>query len=574
MTRKYLLWGVLLFAAAPAVPQKPAPLFPVIAMAPADPLAYRTLALDAKSAFDAGDYAKAETLYRRATDLYPIEWQNWRYLAASLRLQDKWREAIAAYDRLIALSGTYIGSGHYWQAVGYAKLGERVNAIRTLRVMIEQDHEINRPGLALDENLKPLWGDPEFRALVTPTLPGGTDRVAGWRADLSYLVSEIQRLSPDHRDKPLPASTRALVDSLDTDIPTLSDQQIFTRLSEVVGSLHQNHTMFWGAPPPDAPGAKARVETSYLPVQLYAFPDGIYVVGANAPQAGLIGSRVEAVGGTPIAEVMKHIEATVSYGSAAELAWTAPRRLSTVQLLQGLGYAKAGQPVELSLTKAGHRQKAQLMPVDQPTGHKLGPPPGVTAPSYLSRNDDPQWFQPLADKRGLYVQFSQVMDGKDESLADFSRTLRTALDNPLIDSVIVDMRLNNGGNSFLYPELVRTLVAFSTRPGKQVYVLIGRGVYSAAGNFATDLERFANPIFVGEPTGNMGNQEGDEGSVTLPYSGLTATIAAVKWQLSHPWDARRTIVPQLPVALTAADYFAGRDPVLDTALAHIAARRR
>jgi len=116
-------------------------------------------------------------------------------------------------------------------------------------------------------------------------------------------------------------------------------------------------------------------------------------------------------------------------------------------------------------------------------------------------------------------------------------------------------------------------VAFSTRPGKQVYVLIGRNVYSAAGNFTTDLERLANPIFVGEPTGNMGNQEGDEGSVKLPYSGLTATIAAVKWQLSHPWDVRRTIVPNIPVPLTAADYFAGRDPVLDTTLKAIAAQR-
>ena len=573
MPRKFLLLGLMLFGWTAAIGQNSRPIYPVIASAPADPIAYRALTVSAKQAFDAGEYAKAEMLYRQATALYPIEWQNWRYLAASLRLQDKWRDAIPAYGRLVALSGTFVGSGRYWQAVGHTKLGERDQALALIKVIIDEDHEINRPGLAFDENFKPLWDDPEFRALTVPAVPPGTDRVAGWRGDLKHLLSEIHRLNPDYRGRPLSAETQALADKLDADIPSLSNEQIFTRLAEIVGSLHQNHTMFWGSPPPGAPGAAALVPTTFLPLQFYAFPEGIYVVGADAAQSALIGSRVDAIGGVPIADVMKGIDATVSYGSDAELAWTAPRRLATVPLLVGLGFAKHGAPVGLSLSKDGRRQSVQLTPVAQPIGNKLGPPVGVAAPRFLTKNDDPQWFEPIPEAHAIYAQFSQVMDGKDDTLAEFARKLRTALDDPAVDGVILDIRLNNGGNTFLYNELVRTMVAFSTRPGKQVYVLIGRNVYSAAGNFTTDLERLANPIFVGEPTGNMGNQEGDEGSVKLPYSGLTATIAAVKWQLSHPWDVRRTIVPNIPVSLTAADYFAGRDPVLDTTLKAIAAQR-
>jgi len=573
MLRTILLIGAIAFAAAPAAAADPQPLYPVIAAAPADPIAYRSLTLSAKSAFDAGDYAKAEALYRQATTLYPIDWQNWRYLAASLRQQDKWREAIPAYERLVALSGTLVGSGRYWQAVGYAKLGERDRLLATLRQMIFGDHEIDRPGLGYDENFKAYWEDAEFRALVAPPSTA-VDRVAGWRGDLSFLVSEIRRLSPDHRVGPLPAATQALIEKLDRDIPTLSDEQIFTQMSEIVGSLRMNHTMFWGAPPPGSPGVKARMATTFLPIQLYAFPDGVYVVGADPAQAALIGSRVEAVGSAPIAQVMKGIEATTSYGGDAELAWSAPRRLATAQLLQGLGYAKPGELVGLTLVKSGKRQTVRLAPVEQPVGNKLVPPAGVAAPRFLTKNDNPHWFEPLPDKRSIYAQFSQVADGKDEGLADFARKLRTALDDPAMDSVIVDLRLNNGGNSFLYPELVRTLVAFSTRPKAQVYVLIGRNVYSAAGNFATELEKFANPVFVGEPTGNMGNQEGDEGSIRLPYSGLMALVGAVKWQLSHPWDKRRSIVPHVPVPLTAADYFAGRDPVLDVTLKLVAERPR
>ena len=570
MPRKFLLLGLMLCGATPVVAQGSQPIYPVIANAPADPVAYRALTVSAKQAFDAGDYPKAETLYRQATELYPIEWQNWRYLAASLRLQEKWKEAIPAYERLVGLSGTFVGSGRYWQAVGHAKLGERDKAMALIKTMIDVDHEINRPGLATDENLKALWGDPEFRSLISPAIPAGTERVAGWRGDLKYLVSEIHRLNPDYRGRPLSARTQALVDKLDADIPKLGDDQIFTRLSEIVGSLRLNHTMFWGAPPPGSPGEAARVATTFLPLQFYAFPDGIYVVGADTSHAALVGRRVEAIGGVPIAAVMKGVDTTVSYRSDAELSWTAPRRLATVPLLVGLGYAKHGEPVALTLSKDGKSESVVLAPVAEPIGNKLGPPPGVTAPRFLTRNDDPHWYEQLSDQRALYIQFSQVMDGKDESLPDFGRKLRSALDDPAIDNVILDMRLNNGGNSFLSTELERTLIGFSTRPGKQLYVLIGRNVYSAAGNFVTDMERLANPIFVGEPTGNMGNQDGDEGNIKLPYSGLLALVAAVKWQLSHPWDVRGTIVPNVPVPLTAADYFAGRDPVMDTTLKLIA----
>ena len=136
--------------------------------------------------------------------------------------------------------------------------------------------------------------------------------------------------------------------------------------------------------------------------------------------------------------------------------------------------------------------------------------------------------------------------------------------------MIVDLRNNNGGNSFQYVELLRTLVAYSTFDGNRVFALIGRNVYSAAGNFTTDLERLVKPVFVGEPTGQMGNQDGDESMFVLPYSGLTGSISGTRWQLSHPWDKRNSVAPDVPVALTSADYFAGRDPVMAVVLRLIA----
>jgi hypothetical protein len=100
----------------------------------------------------------------------------------------------------------------------------------------------------------------------------------------------------------------------------------------------------------------------------------------------------------------------------------------------------------------------------------------------------------------------------------------------------------------------------------QLYVLTSRTTFSAAQNFAADLERVARPQFVGEPTGGSPNLYGDPAARRLAETGWTAHVATIYWRKSAPGDRRTTIRPQLPVRYTAADFFAGRDPVLSRAL--------
>ena len=100
-------------------------------------------------------------------------------------------------------------------------------------------------------------------------------------------------------------------------------------------------------------------------------------------------------------------------------------------------------------------------------------------------------------------------------------------------------------------------------------MIIGRGLYSATANLITDLERLAAPIFVGEPSSGTGNQDGDESYVILPHSGIRGWLTSVWWQYSHPWDRRTSLVPDVPVQLTAKAYFAGQDPAMETILALI-----
>ena len=195
-----------------------------------------------------------------------------------------------------------------------------------------------------------------------------------------------------------------------------------------------------------------------------------------------------------------------------------------------------------------------------PYGLHLPPTPGVL---YLSRTLVPLWFRVLPETGTLYVQYNRV---EDLSLTRLYRLRRLAR-RPNIQRLVVDIRHNYGGQSDAYLPLLRLLVGTVRRHPRPLYVITGRNTFSAASLFAARLRCRTHPIFVGEPAGGSPNLYGNSEDVTLPYSGLAVSVASQFFVGCRRNDPRLTIRPDIPVALSSADYFAGRDPALEAVLA-------
>jgi len=136
-----------------------------------------------------------------------------------------------------------------------------------------------------------------------------------------------------------------------------------------------------------------------------------------------------------------------------------------------------------------------------------------------------------------------------------------------VDYLILDIRLNDGGNNLLNRPLVHHLIRCDriNRWGG-FFTIIGRQTFSAAMNLAVDLERSTRVLFVGEPTGASPNHYGENGVIVLPHSGLEVSVSTLWWQYSTPYDDRPWIAPDLPARLSTVDYVANRDPAVDAAL--------
>jgi C-terminal processing protease CtpA/Prc len=98
-----------------------------------------------------------------------------------------------------------------------------------------------------------------------------------------------------------------------------------------------------------------------------------------------------------------------------------------------------------------------------------------------------------------------------------------------------------------------------------LYVLIGGRTFSSAVYLASLIREQTEATFIGEPTAQGPNFYASPRRLILPHSGLEVQYPLVYWQSSE--QQASAIEPDIWVKLSSGDYFAGRDPVLGSALA-------
>ena len=108
--------------------------------------------------------------------------------------------------------------------------------------------------------------------------------------------------------------------------------------------------------------------------------------------------------------------------------------------------------------------------------------------------------------------------------------------------MIVDLRLNGGGDNTTYGSLLSALNDSSVNRKGRLFVLIGRATFSAAANFAAHVDRLTKATFIGEPTGGFVRGYGDTVSILLPKSGINVHIAARYWDFSKGSGDKRLAV--------------------------------
>lgn len=539
------------------------------------PTAYYDLSREAEQFYQQQNFAKAAETYEKLTKPYPLDGEKWQRLALSLYQLQKFREAAQAFIKAseTGVSGLPPNSANYlpqynalYVAMSYASAGDNVNALAWLeKTLWDFRYNNSRQSLMNIPAFASLRNNPRFVELAGGLPKKEFTRDEGWRYDVDYLLAEIKRLNPVYSKQPLPTELVQNAERLKKEIPNLSNEQILVELQHLLVLLKQSHNNLFN------PGNL--VKLTQLPVYFYVFPEGLYIVDAVAPYEDLIGARVLRFDETPAERAIEANAFLTSRENEMAILWTAPENLKILQYLHALKITKAANRAELTvIDREGKTRAVSPEPISLLPREKLKVPrlakKNAPAPLFLSRPDDFYWFEYLPKDKTLYLQFNQVANKQNgESLADFGLRLRDFLAKNDVGNLIVDVRRNNGGSTVNYRELLRTLIDFGADKNKKLFLITGRWTFSAASNFTAEVDRLTNTVVVGEPGSStplmMG---GDEAFITLPYSGVGGALACTSWMLTGPRDSRMWVVPDIPVQLTAKDYFANLDTVMETLL--------
>jgi hypothetical protein len=412
------------------------------------------------------------------------------------------------------------------------------------------------------------------------------------REDLQVLRNEWASRDRSFSDEERREMT-GIVDRLDRDADRLSVTDFTLEIMRAAAVSGNGHT-----------AARVGRSLGSLPVRFWWFADGLYIIKTDSEFAELLGARVERIGPLSAEEALAKASPYIS-GTLQRVRYLSAAFLSYPGLLTRIGAAAGDGSVELTLMTAdGRRQTAALRatrdgdPADEyrpttraytaliPDDPKLPNRwPHVLdnavkrSPIFSKRVDvSASWIGELV----LYVRSNSVSSSDEQSLVNkFARIVHEEILEKRPRHVVVDLRLNNGGDSFntiLFSQALPKLVP----PGGKVFVLVGRATFSAALVTASMLKGHSqdNVMLIGETMGDDGQFWAEGDTVELPnsriqldyadqyedYENGCADLDRCYWATVAFGPKGISLQPDQKVELTFAEYAAGSDPVLARAL--------
>ncbi|HEX8140310.1 MAG TPA: tetratricopeptide repeat protein [Pyrinomonadaceae bacterium] len=364
----------------------------------------------------------------------------------------------------------------------------------------------------------------------------------------------------------------AAIKRLDERIPALARHQIIVEMARIVaqvGMIGDGHTSLPLVPPPHE-GAPFKIGFRQYPLKLYLYSDGLFVQSAASECAPVVGARVVKIGQASAEQAFKAASEIVSRDNEMTPTDRVPPLLTIPEVLHALGLIENMEKARFTFQSGGKETTLELSPVADARKIKWvdARESASPAPLWLKDPHNNYWFEYLTGSRTLYFRYKGVSDNPSgESLRDFFKRLFAFIEEHAVDRLVIDMRLNRGGNAVLSWPLIYGIIRSDkiNQKGK-LFTIIGRETFSAGSQTAAWLGLHTRMTFVGEPTGGGVNVYGNHVSIVLPRSGIEVFVSPYYFQNTYPWDERPWIAPHITAELSSEDYRRNNDPALSAIL--------
>lgn len=448
-----------------------------------------------------------------------------------------------------------------------------------------------RDGSWLSGELREGTSGRGFALREIPAYPAPRNRVEAWSQDLDALSQRFANL-----DRSLSPAERTLfvetIDRIRGNLGNLSDAQVTMQIASAIALSDEPHTRLLLV--------RNATELRRLPIRVWWFLDGLYVIRTTPEYQSLLGCRIEDFAHVP-ARHARDIAGRAFAGNSSWRDYLTTYTLTSPEALHGLGISPQLEEVEIGVGECRGAGRRTIRPLPLARSDRtveswwdLSPlresPHGITAhvlgdgsrrlPLYLRNPSANYSYEYLADSDVLYFQFSRSDNSREETVSAFGERLLAALERRRPRALVIDVRFNTGGNASLARELFQQLNERTA--GIPRYLITGRTTFSAGISAMAQILSGGPATIVGEQPGDDLDHWSEGGYVRLPNSSIEVDFQTVLHSYSPPPCPRdiscvdmnvASIDPNLPVTATWRDYAAGRDPALEAVLSDVARRR-
>ncbi|HEX8172178.1 MAG TPA: hypothetical protein VF824_16710 [Thermoanaerobaculia bacterium] len=369
-----------------------------------------------------------------------------------------------------------------------------------------------------------------------------------WQQDVSVFARELpKRHANAFHDVSRDELARAMAALQAKAAAGADDDAMFVELSRVAAMVGDGHTY-----------VRIPQNAHRLPLGVTKFGDDYRVTHTIEPYRAILGTRLVRIESTPIADAAARMQSLIpQHENDVLFAARTPMFLTLGEALHGSGIAPSHDRATFTFA----RDDGSEVSVDVAAVPWSQTPQWIFAtskpPRSTQRTSEAFWFEPL-EPNAVYVMFRRYDD-----LRAKSRELWSYVDAHKIEKLILDLRVNGGGDytkgrEFLVDEIRK-------RPKLRVYALVGANTFSAAMTNAVDLRK-AGAKLVGTTIGERPNSYQENDEFTLPSSKLVVSYSTRLYKFVAD-DAPNVVEPDQEARATWADYLAGRDPAVEWALA-------
>lgn len=383
-----------------------------------------------------------------------------------------------------------------------------------------------------------------------------TERNNKWFEDIDFLASQLPK---KHANLFFSCKEEYFfneIQVLKNKVSKISSYEICVEISKIVSAFKDAHT-----------SAMLPVNL-LLPIEVYWFKEGLYIISAIKGYKDLENLRITQVNGLEINKFIKILSKIVSYENKNFLKSQLPKYFPAIELLYGLNLAHSVDSVDLTLEDKYKKSKtvtieALSLKSIQDINNNCVNEEEIPLPLYRQNSEKHYWFHYLKEFNTVYFKYNSCRNMLEKDMPTFGRELISYINENSVDKLVIDLRNNLGGNSQLLDEFIKDIQHCEKINKKgNLYVITGRETFSSALLNLYNLKAKTKAIFIGEATGGKPNCYGEVERFKLKNSGITICYST-KYYKTIQNDKLLSFQPDINLEVSIDKFILGYDPCLE-----------